>query len=86
MTDDRMKKKKISIAISPDVLAGVDRLAGSKHSRSAVIERILRRYLRARARGLGKTSDLEFINSAADHLNLEAAEVLNYQSACTKLT
>jgi len=73
-------KKKASITLSSDVLAGVDRLAGSKHSRSAVIERVLRRYLRERARAMAQARDLELINKAADRLNLEAADVLDYQA------
>ena len=40
-------KEKTSITLSRDLLAGIDRLAGSKGSRSAFIERILRRYLRS---------------------------------------
>lgn len=73
-------KKKASITLSSDVLAGVDRLAGSKHSRSAVIERVLRRYLREQARAAAQARDLELINGAADRLNREAAEVLDYQA------
>jgi metal-responsive CopG/Arc/MetJ family transcriptional regulator len=73
-------KKKASITLSADVLAGVDQLAGSKHSRSAVIERVLRRYLRERARAAAQARDLELINRAADRLNLEAAEALDYQA------
>jgi predicted transcriptional regulator len=37
-------KKKTSITLSPEVLAQVDKLAGPKHSRSAVIEQSLRRF------------------------------------------
>ncbi|PYT99459.1 MAG: hypothetical protein DMG38_11355 [Acidobacteria bacterium] len=41
-------KEKTSITLSKDLLAGVDRLAGSKQSRSAFIERLLRKYLKDR--------------------------------------
>lgn len=72
-------KEKTSITLSRDVLAGIDRLAGSKHSRSAFIERILRRFLRERALAEAQTRDLERINRDASRLNEEAADVLEYQ-------
>ena len=72
-------KEKTSITLSRDVLAGVDQLAGSKHSRSAIIEMALRRYLKERARARIQARDLEQINRAADELNAEAADVLDYQ-------
>jgi len=73
-------KEKTSITLSKDLLAQVDRLAGSKHSRSAFIERILRRYIRDRRRRALHNRDLERINRAAERLNLEAADVLDYQA------
>jgi hypothetical protein len=60
-------------------LENFDDLAGSKHSRSAFIERVLRRYLREPAKAAMQARDLEQLNNAADRLNLEAAEVLDYQ-------
>jgi metal-responsive CopG/Arc/MetJ family transcriptional regulator len=74
-------KEKTSITLSRDVLKSVDRLAGSKHSRSAFIEGVLRRYLRERAKAALQARDLERINNGADRLNLEAAEVLDYQAS-----
>jgi metal-responsive CopG/Arc/MetJ family transcriptional regulator len=74
-------KEKTSITLSKEVLRSVDRLAGSKHPRSAFIERVLRRYLRERAKAALQARDLERINKAADRLNLEAAEVLDYQAS-----
>jgi len=73
-------KEKTSITLSRDVLSGIDRLAGSKHSRSAVIEEVLRRHLRERARAAVQARDLERINAASDRLNAEAADVLEYQA------
>ncbi len=73
-------KEKTSITLSGEVLAGIDRLAGSKHSRSAFIERVLRRYLRERARMAVQARDLERINAAPERLNSEAADVMEYQS------
>lgn len=72
-------KEKTSVTLSPEVLAGIDRLAGTKHSRSAVIERVLRRYLREKARTATQARDLALLNDAADNLNLEALDVLDYQ-------
>ena len=42
------------------------------------VERVLRRYLRERARATA--SDLRLINRAAKRLNSEAADVLGYQA------
>lgn len=72
-------KEKTSVSLSTDVLAGVDRLAGSKHSRSAFIERVLRKYLRERARAAVAARDLKRINAAAERLNAESADVMEYQ-------
>jgi metal-responsive CopG/Arc/MetJ family transcriptional regulator len=73
-------KEKTSITLSREILAGIDRLAGSKHSRSAFIERILRRFLRDKARAEAQARDLERINRGAERLNQEAADVLQYQA------
>ncbi|MGO8736773.1 MAG: ribbon-helix-helix protein, CopG family [Terracidiphilus sp.] len=74
-------KQKTSITLSSDILARVDDLAGSKLSRSALIEQVLRNYFRERARRKVQARDLERINAAADRLNSEAADVLEYQSS-----
>ena len=74
-------KEKTSITLSADVLAGIDRLAGAKGSRSALIERVLRRFLRERARAAAQARDLKRLNQAAERLNWEAAEILEYQVA-----
>jgi metal-responsive CopG/Arc/MetJ family transcriptional regulator len=73
-------KEKTSITLSSDVLAKVDDLAGSKISRSALIEDILRGYFRERSRRKTHARDLERINAAADRLNSEAADVMEYQA------
>lgn len=74
-------KEKTSITLSGDVLAAIDRLAGSKQSRSAFIERVLREFLRQRARAAVQARDLERINAAAQRLNAEAADVMEYQAS-----
>jgi metal-responsive CopG/Arc/MetJ family transcriptional regulator len=73
-------KEKTSITLSADVLAQVDHVAGSKSSRSAFIEGVLRLYFRQRARKKIHARDLERLNSAADRLNAEVEDVLDYQS------
>jgi metal-responsive CopG/Arc/MetJ family transcriptional regulator len=74
-------KEKTSITLSGDVLAAVDRLAGSKHSRSAFIEQVLREFLRQRAQAAVQARDLERINAAAGRLNTEVSDVLEYQAS-----
>lgn len=74
-------KKKISITLSSDVLVRVDQLAGSKQARSLVIERAIRNYLLQQDSAVDEVADLELINNAADQLNIEAEDVLEYTSA-----
>jgi metal-responsive CopG/Arc/MetJ family transcriptional regulator len=74
-------KVKTSITLSSEVLARIDRFAGSNHSRSAFIEGVLRRYLLERERATVQARDLERINHAADQLNAEAADVMGYQAS-----
>jgi metal-responsive CopG/Arc/MetJ family transcriptional regulator len=73
-------KEKTSITLSGDVLKGIDRLAGSKYSRSAVIEQAVRSYLKERERAFIYAHDLEILNRAADRLNAEAEKTLEYQA------
>jgi len=73
-------KAKTSITLSRDVLVQLDRLAGSKYSRSAMIEQVLREYLKERARAAIAARDLERINAAADELTAEALDALEYQA------
>jgi metal-responsive CopG/Arc/MetJ family transcriptional regulator len=72
-------KEKTSITLSKETLAGIDRVAGSKQTRSAFIEAVLAQYLRKRARAQVEARDLELINKAADELNAEVEDVLRYQ-------
>jgi len=74
-------KEKTSITLSSEVLARIDRLAGSRQSRSAFIESVLRRYLLERERAAVQARDLERINHAADQLNAETADVMEYQAS-----
>jgi metal-responsive CopG/Arc/MetJ family transcriptional regulator len=74
-------KEKTSITLSKDVLTKVDRHAGSKQSRSAFIERVLRGYFQSRAKAVLQARDLDILNKSADRLNLEASEILDYQAS-----
>ena len=73
-------KEKTSITLSSDLLKKVDQVAGSKVSRSAFIERVLRLYFRERTRRQIHDRDLERINAGAEALNSVAEDVLTYQS------
>jgi metal-responsive CopG/Arc/MetJ family transcriptional regulator len=73
-------KVKISITLSSAVLAELDREAGSKVSRSAFIETVLREYFRRKVREAINARDLELINAHADYLNREAEDVARYQA------
>jgi len=73
-------KEKTSITLSKEVLKGIDRMAGSKRSRSAFIEAVLTQYLRKQARMRVEARDLELINKAADELGAEVEDVLRYQA------
>jgi metal-responsive CopG/Arc/MetJ family transcriptional regulator len=72
-------KEKTSVTLSREVLAGIDRAAGSKQSRSAFIEAILQQYLRTRARARRGARDLAIINRNAEQLNKDALDGLEYQ-------
>jgi metal-responsive CopG/Arc/MetJ family transcriptional regulator len=76
-------KKKISITLSFDALASLDKLAGSKRLRSVVIEEAIRSYLRQQASAVAEANDLQLINAAAEKLNIEVADVLEYAFALT---
>jgi len=73
-------KEKTSVTLSPEVLAGIDRLAGSRLSRSAFIEEVLRRYLKEEERARRNAREVKLLNRAADALNREAEDVLEYQA------
>ena len=73
-------KEKTSITLSKEVLKSIDRLTGSKQSRSAFIEAVLAQYLRKQARAQVEARDLDLINHAADELNAEVEDVLRYQA------
>lgn len=78
---DSGMKEKTSVTLSPDVLTRIDRLAGSRRSRSAFIEDVLRQYLDQRIKVERRARDLAILNKFADEMNAEAEDVLRYQAA-----
>ena len=68
-----------SLTLSEEVLRAVKRSTGRGESRSLAIERLLREGLAARARRAADQRDLALINTHADELNAEAADVLAFQ-------
>lgn len=73
-------KAKTSITLSTEVLARIDRTIGSRSSRSAFIEDVLIEYFRQKSRRLTHARDVERINAAAERLNQEALDTLQYQA------
>ena len=73
-------KEKTSITLSTSVLSKIDRMAGSKQSRSAFIEEVLTRYMRDLARQERDSRDLAIINRNVAHLNDEALDGLEFQA------
>ena len=69
-------RKKISISLSRDLLKRIDQ---SPVSRSVLIERACRAYIAGLEKTRQETKDIQIINSRADGLNEEAADVLEYQ-------
>lgn len=74
-------KAKTSITLSSEILARIDRVTGSDISRSAFIEGVLSEYFRQKSRRQIHARDLERINAAADRLNEEALDTLDYQAS-----
>jgi metal-responsive CopG/Arc/MetJ family transcriptional regulator len=73
-------KEKTSVTLSPDILVGIDRLAGSKRSRSAFIEEVLREYLGERVKSERRARDIAILNRNANELNRDAEDGLEDQA------
>jgi metal-responsive CopG/Arc/MetJ family transcriptional regulator len=73
-------KEKTSVTLSPDVLTGIDRLSGSKRSRSAFIDDVLRQYLREQVKAERAARDIAIINRYAKELNRDAEDGLEDQA------
>ncbi len=73
-------KQKTSVTLSSDLLAQIDRDAGSKSSRSAFIEGILREYFKQKIRQAIYERDLKLLNEHAAYFNREMEDVLRHQA------
>jgi metal-responsive CopG/Arc/MetJ family transcriptional regulator len=73
-------KVKTSLTLSEDLLASIDKLAGRKVSRSALIEQILRESLALRAQARRDARDVAAINRHAAQLNSEMSDALSFQA------
>jgi metal-responsive CopG/Arc/MetJ family transcriptional regulator len=72
-------KSKTSLTLSEDLLASLDKLAGSKVSRSAYIEHILREFVDRRAQARKGARAVAAINRHAVQLNSEMSDALTSQ-------
>jgi len=72
-------KIKTSITLSGDVLEAIDHYDQDFRSRSEFMEKAAREYLISLARKKSDERDLQIINTNADALNEEAADVLGWQ-------
>ena len=73
-------KEKTSVTLSREVLTRVDRIVGSKRSRSAFIEEVLREHLAGRARVRRDAREIAIINRNAERLNCDAEDGLEDQA------
>ena len=73
-------KPKTSITLSPATIEAIDEVAGESSNRSRVIEQAVIEFLERRRRRVREARDLEILNSAADDLNHEVEDVLDYQA------
>jgi metal-responsive CopG/Arc/MetJ family transcriptional regulator len=73
-------KEKTSVTLSPDVLTGIDRLSGSKRSRSAFIDDVLRQYLKEQVKVERAARDIAIIHRYAKELNRDAEDGLEDQA------
>ncbi len=73
-------KQKISVTLSPETIRAVDEVAGETSNRSRVIEQAVLEFLERRKRRLRDARDLEILDAAADELNREVEDVLDYQA------
>ena len=75
---------KTSLTISEDLIESLDKLAGSKLSRSAFVERILRDYVEGHAQARRDAREVAAINRHAARLNEEMADALSFQTSASE--
>jgi metal-responsive CopG/Arc/MetJ family transcriptional regulator len=72
-------KSKTSLTLSEDLVASIDKLAGSKVSRSAFVENILREFVDRRTQARKGARAVAAINRHAVQLNSEMSDALTFQ-------
>jgi metal-responsive CopG/Arc/MetJ family transcriptional regulator len=73
-------KMKTSLTLSEDLIATIDKLAGSKVSRSSYIEQILRDFVDGRTQTRKDAREIAAINRHAVQLNSEMSDALSFQA------
>ena len=73
-------KAKTSLTLSEDLVKTLDKLAGTRVSRSAFIENILREFVDRRAAARRDAQAIAAINRHAAQLNAEMSDTLSFQS------
>jgi metal-responsive CopG/Arc/MetJ family transcriptional regulator len=73
-------KVKTSLTLSEDLVASIDKLAGTKVSRSAYIEQILREFVDRRAQSRKDARETASINRYSAQLNAEMIDALSFQA------
>jgi metal-responsive CopG/Arc/MetJ family transcriptional regulator len=73
-------KSKTSLTLSEDLVASIDKLAGTKVSRSAYIEQILREFVDRRAQARKDARETASINRHSAQLNAEMTDALSFQA------
>jgi len=73
-------KAKTSLTLSEDLLASIDKLAGTKVSRSAYIEQILREFVDRLAQARRDAREIASINRHSAQLNAEMSDALSFQA------
>ncbi len=71
---------KTSLTLSADLIARIDKLAGSKVSRSSYIDQILRDFLDGLAQARKDAREIAAINRHAAELNAEMSDALSFQA------
>jgi len=73
-------KQKTSITLDTETIRAIDEVAGERSNRSRVIEEAVLEFLERRRRRLRDARDLVILDAAADELNAEVEDVLDYQA------
>jgi metal-responsive CopG/Arc/MetJ family transcriptional regulator len=73
-------KVKTSLTLSEDLIAKIDKLAGSKVSRSSYVDQILRDFVDGVAQTRRDAREIAAINRHAAQLNAEMSDALSFQA------